>query len=162
MLYTSLLLRDETQAVFAQLLDNLPQIDQRKVVTIILKILSSQLPLDSDRSTEDYPLIWAAAGVLKSVVGSSQLRKDHLVAWLTEATGAGIGDSCGIRRAAVAVVGGDKETITMVLEKSLNQFGDQLYIKHSPLLQQEGKLICSFPCRERYSLSPQRTHRFCC
>jgi hypothetical protein len=29
-----------------------------------------------------------------------------------------------------------------VLEKSLGQFGDQLYIKHSPMLQQEGQYQC--------------------
>ncbi len=35
----------------------------------------------------------------------------------------------------------DKEAITTVLEKSIGQFGDQLYIKHTPILQQEGRSI---------------------
>ena len=53
--------------------------------------------------------------------------------------GAGVGDGIGIRRAVVAVLAKDKEAITTVLEKSVNQFGDQLYIKHTAVLQQEGK-----------------------
>jgi hypothetical protein len=32
----------------------------------------------------------------------------------------------------------DKSDIQAVLEKSLQQFGDQLYIKHTPTLQQDG------------------------
>ncbi|KAG7135670.1 hypothetical protein HYQ46_008872 [Verticillium longisporum] len=62
---------------------------------------------------------------------------NHLVLWLTNSTGAGLGEAIGIRRAVVAVVGKDKECTSQVLEKSLSQFGDQLYIKHSPMLQQE-------------------------
>lgn len=99
-----------------------------------------QMPIDVDGSTEDYPLVWAAAGVLDIVIGTNQGRRGHLISWLTDATGAGIGESYGIRRAAVAVLSGDKESITSVLEKSLNQFGDQLYTRHSPILQQEGEL----------------------
>jgi telomere length regulation protein len=38
----------------------------------------------------------------------------------------------------MAVVSQQKDDIVAVLEKSLSQFGDQLYIKHSPALQQEG------------------------
>ncbi|KAH6648611.1 telomere length regulation protein-domain-containing protein [Truncatella angustata] len=136
-LYEALILQDERPQFFSQLLDHIPQLDQRKVLGVVLKVLSSRLDNDIDESTEDCPLIWAAAGVLDAVVGASEVRKGHLVAWLTDATGAGLGESCGIRRAAVAVLGGNKERVTTVLEKSLNQFGDQLYVKHSPILQQE-------------------------
>lgn len=58
--------------------------------------------------------------------------------WLTGSSGAGLGEGVGIRRAAVAVIAQNKDDLVMVLEKSLGQFGDQLYIKHSPMLQQEG------------------------
>ncbi|KAK9413047.1 putative Telomere length regulation protein-domain-containing protein [Seiridium unicorne] len=136
-LYDALILRDQKPSLFSHILDCMPQLDQRKVLTIILKLLASQLPEPSEESMEDYPLIWAATGVLSAVVGSNRVRRDHLVAWLTDANGAGLGENCGIRRAAIATIGENKETIIMVLEKSLAQFGDQLYIKHSPLLQQE-------------------------
>jgi telomere length regulation protein len=38
----------------------------------------------------------------------------------------------------MAVISQDRDDLVAVLEKSLSQFGDQLYIKHSPMLQQEG------------------------
>jgi telomere length regulation protein len=140
MLFSDLVLQVDQLSTLAKLLDSLPHTDQRRILIFVLKLLSAQLPADMDGSTEDYPLIWAAAGVLQALVGTSQVRKDMIVAWLTDATGAGIGESCGIRRAAVAILAEDKEAITTVLEKSLNQFGDQLYTRHSPMLQQEGKL----------------------
>jgi telomere length regulation protein len=139
-LYERLLFQDQTLSKFPQLLDHMPQLDQRRVLTTILRLLASRLPVSPDKSTEDYPMIWAAAGVLKSVIGASQVRKGHLITWLTDASGAGLGEDCGIRRAAIAVLGKNKEAITTVLERSLNQFGDQLYIKHSPILQQEGMI----------------------
>ncbi|ETS87273.1 hypothetical protein PFICI_01101 [Pestalotiopsis fici W106-1] len=137
LLSKSLKLGHAALSTFPRLLDCMPQLDQRRFLTTILKLLASRLPTSSDKSTEDYPMIWAAAGVLKSVIGTSQVRKGYLIAWLTDASGAGLGDDCGIRRAAVAALANDKEAITTVLERSLNQFGDQLYIKHSPILQQE-------------------------
>lgn len=30
------------------------------------------------------------------------------------------------------------ESIQRIMEKAMEQFGDQLYIKHTPILQQEG------------------------
>ncbi|KAF3016188.1 telomere binding protein [Neopestalotiopsis sp. 37M] len=153
-LYERLLFQDQTLSKFPQLLDHMPQLDQRRVLTTILRLLASRLPVSSDKSTEDYPMIWAAAGVLKSVIGASQVRKGHLITWLTDGSGAGLGEDCGIRRAAIAVLGNDKEAITTVLERSLNQFGDQLYIKHSPILQQEAHaqvLLLSAGCVHRIS-----------
>ena len=60
--------------------------------------------------------------------------------WLTSSSAAGVGEEVGIRRAVLAVVAQEKEDICTVVEKSINQFGDQLYIKHSPMLQQEGRM----------------------
>lgn len=96
---------------------------------------------DTTDATGDYPVIWAAASALKHIIGDDEVRKGHLLGWLTGTPGAGLGEECGIRRAAIAVLADDREAITTVLEKSLSQFGDQLYIKHTPMLQQEGKQI---------------------
>lgn len=96
----------------------------------------------SEDTTSEDPIIWAAASALKQIIGDEEVRKGHLLSWLTGTPGAGLGEGCGIRRAAIAVLADDREAIAMVLEKSLSQFGDQLYIKHTPMLQQEGKQIC--------------------
>ncbi|KAH8676088.1 telomere length regulation protein-domain-containing protein [Xylariales sp. PMI_506] len=132
-----LLNEDTSSNASGPIIDLLPQTDQRKILVGVLQNLSGRLPLDTDTSVEEYPLIWAAAGMLKLIVGTSQIRQGHLIAWLTDAVGAGIGEGSAIRRAAMAVLGGSKEAMTTVLEKSLAQFGDQLYIRHAPVLQQE-------------------------
>ncbi|KAK1755370.1 DNA replication checkpoint protein tel2 [Echria macrotheca] len=125
--------------VFGGLLDGLSPTEQRKVLFSVLKILSSdhldRLGLcDSSQSQES---ISAVAAVISSTTSQSQTRKGHLLEWLTSSSGAGVGEGVGIRRAVLAVVSQDRESIVEVLEKSVAQFGDQLYIKHSPMLQQE-------------------------
>ncbi|KAI5918269.1 telomere length regulation protein-domain-containing protein [Camillea tinctor] len=139
-LFTELLIRDEeSKPLFTQLLNHLPPHEQRKWLFIILKLLSDFYLnyVDTSDVTKDPPTIWAAAGVLKVVLGDSEMQTNTLLAWLTGATGGGIGENCSIRRAAVAVLADNKEKISTLLEKSLNQFGDQLYIKHAPALLQE-------------------------
>lgn len=69
--------------------------------------------------------------------------KEHLVSWLTSSSGAGLGDGIAIRRAVVVVLSREKTDIETVLDKSLQQFGDQLYIKHTPTIQQDGKINLS-------------------
>lgn len=81
--------------------------------------------------------ISAVAGIINAIVGRDQSRIAFLVSWCTASSGAGLGDGIGIRRAVLAALAADQDAITSVLEKSLNQFGDQLYIKHAAILQQE-------------------------
>lgn len=121
------------------LVDGLPSLDQRKLIFAVLKLLSDTHlnRLGSCESTESHGVIAGAAGAVKAIVGSSEAKLAHLVSWLTSSSGAGLGDSVGIRRAVMAVVAQRRDSIVGVLEKSLAQFGDQLYIKHSPMLQQE-------------------------
>lgn len=82
--------------------------------------------------------ISAAAGIIDSLGANNAKYLSHLITWLTSATGAGLGDAVGVRRAVLAVLSSDRDSITTVFENSLNQFGDFLYIKHTPVLQQEG------------------------
>ena len=126
---------------FGKLFDCLPSVEQRKMLLVILKFLPDTYlgAVDTNDATEDYPAIWAAAGALKALIGKDEVRKGHLSGWLTASPGAGIGDGCGIRRAALAVLADDKETLITVLEKSMSQFGDLLYMRHTPIVQQEGK-----------------------
>ncbi|XDG10096.1 hypothetical protein ABKA04_009711 [Annulohypoxylon sp. FPYF3050] len=96
---------------------------------------------DSGNTTQDVAIISAASSVLKAVVGNNEAQKSNLINWLTGGSGAGIGEGYGIRRAAVAVFSDDKESMVSILEKSVSQFGDKLYIMHAPLLQQDGMVV---------------------
>ncbi|KAI0135324.1 telomere length regulation protein-domain-containing protein [Daldinia grandis] len=139
-LITGLLLRNvESRETFENLLGSLPPLEQRKVLNLTLKLLSDKYlgSIHGTSEIKDASVIQATSGVLKVIVGNDETRKNHLLNWLTSGSGAGIGEGYGIRRAAVAVFSDDKEFITTVLEKSLSQFGDKLYIKHAPLLQQD-------------------------
>ncbi|KAK3362252.1 telomere length regulation protein-domain-containing protein [Lasiosphaeria hispida] len=124
---------------FGLLLDSMPQMDQRKVLFSVLKVFSDEYlnRLGLCESEQSKTTIAASAGAIQSLVRTSETRRNHLVEWLASSSGAGLGEGIGIRRAVLAVVSQDKDSVINVLEKSINQLGDQLYIKHSPILQQE-------------------------
>jgi telomere length regulation protein len=79
--------------------------------------------------------------LIKLVLGNEESRKSHLKTWLTSSSGAGVGDGIAIRRAVVAALAVDNSDIETVLDKSLRLFGDQLYIKHTSTMQQEGIIM---------------------
>lgn len=138
---------------FGVLLGNLPQTEQRKVLYSVLKLCSNEHldKLGRCESGDSKPRISAVAGALDGILGSGENGRRHLVEWLSGSSGAGLGEGVGIRRAVVAVIAQNKDDLVMVLEKSLAQYGDQLYIKHSPMLQQEGW------CQYHSSQGPQLT-----
>jgi telomere length regulation protein len=106
-----------------------------------LKLLSAKYldRLGRCELEENKPLISAVSGALNLILGADENGRRHLVDWLTGSSGAGIGEGVAIRRAVIPVVSQNKDDIVAVLEKSLSQFGESLYIKHSPMLQQEGQ-----------------------
>ncbi|KAG5936555.1 hypothetical protein E4U59_004927 [Claviceps monticola] len=123
--------------LFAQVCLHQPQAS-KKVISLLLGYLSRKF-LNHLELREAVPneTVSAVAGVIDDVVRNDHTRVSHLITWCCSTSGAGIGDSIGIRRAVLALLAKDKETITLVLEKSINQFGDQLYIKHSAIMQQQ-------------------------
>ncbi|KAK7714084.1 telomere binding protein [Diaporthe eres] len=123
----------------SDLFGSLANTEQRALLFSILKIIADVHlnSLNGNNSSEEQTMISAAAGVIRSLVADDTKYLSHLVTWLTSANGAGLGDTIGIRRAVLAVLSSDRDSITTVFEKSLNQFGDYLYIRHTPVLQQE-------------------------
>lgn len=126
---------------FLRLFGNLSQLEQKRVLYAVLKHLADNFlnKLETADTPEASAVVSGSAGVIEQLLGNDDSRRNHLVIWLTSATGAGVGDSVGIRRAALAAIAKNREVISTVLDKSLNLFGDELYIKHSPILQQEGR-----------------------
>jgi telomere length regulation protein len=110
----------------------------KRTMNILLQHLAQHLN-GLDLGTPSFnTLISAAAGVIDAVIKGNEGLYNHLVSWCTSSSGAGLGDAVGIRRAVLAVLAQNKDGITTVFEKSLAQFGDQLYIKHAAILQQNG------------------------
>jgi telomere length regulation protein len=132
-------------AQFICMLNHLPAFEQRNVLSTVLQILAKE-HLSSTITTEANSLWWevdaklvsGAAGIVKLLVADSEPRKNQLLMWATSSSGAGVGEGVGIRRAVLAVLADGKNNIETILEKSIAQFGDQLYIRHTPTIQQEG------------------------
>lgn len=112
----------------------------RRTLHVFLDYLGSRYldRLPSDASSSN-PTIGAAAGVIRSLAREDESRIQEIVKWCTSSSGAGLGHGTALRRAVLAALSQDKETITAVLEKSLAQFGDELYIRHAALMQQNGR-----------------------
>ncbi|KAL5616531.1 hypothetical protein FOBRF1_005279 [Fusarium oxysporum] len=110
----------------------------KKVFHILLQHLSQKyLNRLSLEDTHPDDKVSAVAGLLMEVALNDETRRDVLINWCASSSGAGVGDGVGIRRAVVAALAQDREAITAVLEKSIAQFGDELYIRHSAMLQQD-------------------------
>lgn len=99
--------------------------------------------LDGDCNQKDL-MVSSAAGVIMEIVGTDKVRNEYLITWLTSNSGAGLGDGIGIRRAVIATLAKDCELLNSALEKIMSLFGDIIYIKHAPILQQEGLLSAKF------------------
>lgn len=152
---------------FLKLLNALPGSEQRYVIYAVIKLLSRDhlsAPVLSEDSARwwqaDAGKISAAAGLISLTVANEEHRKGHLINWLTSSSGAGIGDGIAIRRAVIVSLARDNTDIETVLEKSLQQFGDQLYIKHTPTLQQEGTIAAFSPLLIHVLIMGKSTHKF--
>lgn len=141
-LVSDLLLSDteKDDGKFGLLLDKLPAHEQKKILSGILSSIpeNRNSPNSGDAAAEDASTISAMAGLIKQVVGSSIVMQEQFVAWLVSSPGVGLENGIDIRRAAMAVVADDSKSLIDILEKSLAEFGDQLFIKHTPIMQQEG------------------------
>lgn len=138
----------------SDLFGSLANTEQRTLLFSILKIIADVHLNELNNSTpsEEQKKISAVAGIIKSLVADDTKYLSHLVTWLTSANGAGLGDTIGIRRAVLAVLSSDRDSIASVFEKSLSQFGDYLYIRHTPVLQQEGmqnSMLCEKEVSDR-------------
>jgi telomere length regulation protein len=143
--------RQEYSTRLTGLLNVIPTSEYRIFLYTVLKIAPG-LYLSTSVTTEDDSQWWqsdtkvvsSVASLISQIVGGNMPHhKEHLVSWLTSSSGAGLGDGIAIQRAVVVVLSREKTDIETVLDKSLQQFGDQLYIKHTPTIQQDGKINLS-------------------
>lgn len=127
------------------MLNAMPALEQKSFMSSTIRILTKRYlsaepgPVNPEWWKEDSATIAAVAAFLQSMVEGKAPRVDLLIAWLTALNGAGVGEPVAIRRSVMAVVAENKFAVEQVLEKSMQQFGDQLYIKHTPSMQQDGK-----------------------
>jgi telomere length regulation protein len=130
--------------MFRILLEHLSSRDQKTVMESALHMLSKYF---SDLAPSEYSPGWpqrdsvlvsAVAKFIDMTFGHEETGRSHLMSWLNNTSGARIGDGIGISRAVLPILSKNKFIIETVFDKSLKQFEDQLYIRHTPILQQEG------------------------
>ncbi|KAH7162888.1 telomere length regulation protein-domain-containing protein [Dactylonectria estremocensis] len=130
-----LLAQGSTSSTFIKVVFSQPR-NSKKILNILLSYLSEKflahLSLEEVSQNET---VSAVAAIIQAVADDDG-RKKLLIDWCASPSGAGLGVGIGIRRSVLAALAQDKEAITTVLTKSLAQFGDELYIKHAAMLQQ--------------------------
>lgn len=125
------------QALAAQLV----RFQQRQFLNSVLGLIMKKLiPAQSfgfENDTTDNKLsIARSSAMLQTLVSiENSGYQEHLSSWLTRGTSAPF----ALFRASLAVLPED-ETET-VLQKSWEQFGDKLFVRHGPVIQQEGSQI---------------------
>lgn len=110
------------------------------------KHLTSQSLPDSGQNhtrwwQEDASKISEVAGLLHGIIANDEEFRDLAVDWLVSSNGGGVGEPIGIRRALAVVLAKDQMVLKGLLEKSFVQFGDKIWIRHTPIMRQEGWLL---------------------
>ncbi|CAK7205911.1 telomere binding protein [Sporothrix eucalyptigena] len=141
-LVSGLLLDSEADdGVLKRLLEHLLAHEQKKVLFGILKYAGETFfaSISTDTAAVDASTVSAVAGLIKHVSGNSGLLHEQLKSWLLKDPAVGLIGGIGLRRAALAAVAEDAKGLADILDKSMSEFGDQLFIKHAPIIQQETK-----------------------
>lgn len=163
---SSLILGDDhLLASTVSLIQHLGVHEQRTFLHALLRILLKRHLGDTrgdihDENQQDCSkAMGGAAALISKIVKDTTVLKDELVDWLTGVSGDDIGLEINVRRVVVSVLANDHGRslvrtnglpaytflvrLLSVLNKSLESFGDKLYIAHTPMLHQEGISISS-------------------
>lgn len=159
---SSLIYGDDTFLInYRSLIKNMGVQEQKTSLYALLRILSKhRLPsftgtLSDDEQQEHTRILRGAAALISSLFTDSDILKDALISWLTGGSGDGIGQEKAIRRAVIAAlsddhgreftwvvkVHADRQALARMIalfNKTLELFGDKLFIKHTPMLHQQG------------------------
>ena len=165
MLYTkSLLLDHVVEAIFGRLLAGeieylhtlariiyeVPSHEQRKVINAILRSIPNKISSVHD----DQLAISGIGALLRCLVDDKANLQDILIEWLTSASGGAVSTDVSTSRIVLAALsshagqyvtclrsdGSNLRIVLLkeILQKGLEHFGDKLYMKHTPVLHQEG------------------------
>ncbi|KAI4195590.1 MAG: hypothetical protein LQ350_007116 [Teloschistes chrysophthalmus] len=108
---------------------------KKMLVYSILRILAkatTSTPISSEASDKT---VAAAAALICSASKRDEEFVNILLQWLSSD---GLVQDLSIRRAVIAALAKDFGKLKTALSESLQSFGDKIFIKHSPILQQEG------------------------
>ncbi|KZF26020.1 hypothetical protein L228DRAFT_279274 [Xylona heveae TC161] len=140
-----LLSKDEKSSSprFQTLISHLPQHQQRNILYTLCRIISRSIPHSAQNSISTSgqegskkSISGCAALITEIIAGNSHLCED-VIGYLIGLAGGGAGEPVGIRRVLISALSSDEDAMQTLLDKSMQQFGDKLYIKHTPTLYQD-------------------------
>ncbi|KAF2085630.1 hypothetical protein K490DRAFT_67513 [Saccharata proteae CBS 121410] len=130
-----------TEDALQKLLERLQPHEKRQFLNVTLDMISREYLRTSNSSPNDLlkpskEIAGSSALLTAITMGNGGLR-DYMVQWLTNVATTGASGTLSVRRAALSSLRDDEDKMVQVLERSLEQFGDELFIKHTPILSQE-------------------------
>ncbi|KAJ4324798.1 telomere binding protein [Neodidymelliopsis sp. IMI 364377] len=128
--------------LFADLVRQMKAFEQRKflnaaLVYLVKEFFYSEMVAKLDTPVASSPTISGAARLLHNIISDNDILKDYLVASLTRSSIPSLDESLGVRRSVIAVLAEDEDKLQTLFENCIKTFGDSVYIKHTPVLQQE-------------------------
>ncbi|TID17367.1 Telomere length regulation protein [Venturia nashicola] len=85
------------------------------------------------------PKIAGFAAVLHSFLSHNEILLGYLVELVTNLESSPLIGTDLVRRIVLACIATDEDRMSVVMEKSMEQFGDQMFVKHAPMVQQEAR-----------------------
>lgn len=160
-LFSSLLAGDNRNLkLYQQTLEGLRFSEQANVLYSILRIVSNRLRnLDRTQSATSQPdsnlkVLQGVAALISDLTTDSEALSGHLSEWLISSKAACVDHGILLFRAVIAALARNQSKVAVflpvnpclyvtdhlkrVFERALAVFGDNLHIKHTPILQQEG------------------------
>ncbi|KAI5363415.1 hypothetical protein J4E82_011630 [Alternaria postmessia] len=107
------------------------------VVLVTKEYFSVENVLRDDASIAVSSTVSSAAALFYTLIKDNDVLKEHLVSLLSRSTIPALDESLLSRRSALAALAKDDEKLHTLLENLIKTFGDSVYIRHTPVLQQE-------------------------
>ncbi|KAK6342697.1 telomere binding protein [Orbilia javanica] len=136
------------------LLSHLKDHERGNYINTLLKLLSqNHLPAYSEDNENYTKCVLLAAKVIEELCilndGLQKGYQDVLLEWILVNGGPGSGEPTGIRRAIICALKASTEAPTIfqeVLESQVQTFGENLWIRHAPIIHQEVNVQCLLLC----------------
>ncbi|KAF3127130.1 telomere binding protein [Orbilia oligospora] len=136
------------------LLSHLKEHERGIYINTLLKLLSqNHLPIHLEDSENYTKRVSLAAKIIEELCilndGLQNGYQDILLEWILVNGGPGSGEPIGIRRAIICALKASTEAPTIfqeALESQVQTFGENLWIRHAPIIHQEVNVQCLLLC----------------
>ncbi|KAL4800755.1 telomere length regulation protein-domain-containing protein [Aspergillus venezuelensis] len=138
-IYSSLLIEQALSEQFKALFDHLRWTEQLTLVEAVFRDVEKKY-FSTESFGEDemvlYQPVSGIAALCSVLISKRAVLENQLVEWLSKGQGGSIQTSA-LRRAIIANLAHQKDLVSTLLTKGLEQSADKIYIQHAPMRSQE-------------------------